>query len=57
MVNDPKTWVECDCERIFLNALDGSCKTPIGAYAKITNKDPTKILLDLWLPLTMATSL
>ena len=44
MVNDPKTWVECDCERIFLNALDGSCKTPIGAYAKITNKDPSKIL-------------
>lgn len=34
-VNDEKTFIEVSCEREFLRALDGSCKTPIGAYAEI----------------------
>jgi len=34
-VNDEKTLIEVSCEREFLRALDGSCKTPIGAYAEI----------------------
>ena len=32
-LNHEKTFIETDCERIFLEALDGSCKTPVGGYA------------------------
>ena len=41
-LNHTKTFLETECERIFLNALDGSCQTPVGGYAilkKINNKD------------------
>ena len=34
-LNHEKTFIEIDCERIFLKALDGSCKTPVGGYAKL----------------------
>ena len=33
-LNHEKTFIEIDCERIFLKALDGSCKTPVGGYAR-----------------------
>ena len=40
-----KSFIEAKCERIFLNALDGSCRTPIGGYAKIIKEnDKEKIL-------------
>ena len=41
-LNHTKTFLEAECERIFLNALDGSCQTPVGGYAslkKINNQD------------------
>jgi hydroxymethylbilane synthase len=38
-INHKKTFIESDCERHFLKALDGSCKTPIGALAKIVKKN------------------
>jgi hydroxymethylbilane synthase len=34
-VNDPSSFIESECERIYLSALDGSCETPVGALAKI----------------------
>ena len=34
-LNDEDTFTEVSCERAFLEALDGSCKTPVGAFAKI----------------------
>ncbi len=40
-LNHMKTFIETECERIFLSALDGSCNTPVGGYAvlkKIGNK-------------------
>ena len=43
-LNDEKTYLEVCCEREFLKALDGSCKTPIGAYAKIKKSKGTKML-------------
>lgn len=38
-LNHTKTFIESDCERLFLKSLDGSCKTPIGAIAKIVKKE------------------
>ena len=41
-LNHTQTFIETECERIFLNALDGSCQTPVGGYAalkKINNKE------------------
>ena len=41
-LNHTQTSLETECERIFLNALDGTCHTPVGGYAvlkKINNKD------------------
>tara|TARA_B100000963_G_scaffold354379_1_gene370796 strand:+ start:670 stop:1587 length:918 start_codon:yes stop_codon:yes gene_type:complete len=41
-LNHTQTFLETECERIFLNALDGSCQTPVGGYAslkRINNKD------------------
>ena len=32
-LNHKKTFIETNCERIFLKALDGNCKTPVGGYA------------------------
>ena len=37
-LNDQKTLIESECERNFLSALDGSCKTPIGALARLELK-------------------
>ena len=37
-INHKKTFIESDCERHFLMALDGSCRTPIGALAKIVKR-------------------
>ena len=34
-VHDPVTAAALDCERAFLAALDGSCRTPIAGYAHI----------------------
>ena len=34
-VNHPSSFIESECERIYLSALDGSCETPVGALAKI----------------------
>ena len=41
-INHKSTFIESDCERQFLRALDGSCKTPIGALAKIVKRDKNK---------------
>ena len=41
-LNHTQTFLEAECERIFLNALDGSCQTPVGGYAslkKINNQE------------------
>ena len=43
-LNDQKTLIESKCERIFLSALDGSCKTPIGALARLEVTPKSKIL-------------
>ena len=43
-LNDQKTLIESECERNFLSALDGSCKTPIGALARLEVKPKSKIL-------------
>lgn len=34
-LNHSQTFIETACERIFLNALDGSCQTPVGGYANL----------------------
>lgn len=34
-VNDPDTFAAVSCERAFLAALDGDCRTPIAGYALI----------------------
>jgi hydroxymethylbilane synthase len=36
-LNDPNTKACVDCERAFLEALDGNCKTPIAGQARIIN--------------------
>ena len=41
-LNHEKTFIEIDCERIFLKALDGSCKTPVGGYAKLKKEMGTE---------------
>lgn len=41
-INHKNTFIESDCERHFLRALDGSCKTPIGALARIVKKNNNK---------------
>ncbi|PRX11153.1 UNVERIFIED_ORG: hydroxymethylbilane synthase [Martelella mediterranea] len=37
-VNDEDTAIAVSCERAFLAALDGSCRTPIAAYARCFNE-------------------
>jgi hydroxymethylbilane synthase len=34
-INHPPTWTTVSCERAFLAALDGSCRTPIAGHAKL----------------------
>ena len=41
-INHKSTFIESDCERQFLRALDGSCKTPIGGLAKILKRNNKK---------------
>merc|ERR1712232_874056 len=36
-LNDPDTKVCVDCERAFLEALDGNCKTPIAGQARVVD--------------------
>merc|ERR1712070_1000598 len=36
-LNDPDTKTCVDCERAFLAALDGNCRTPIAGQAKIVD--------------------
>ena len=43
-INHEDTFIESDCERRFLAALDGSCKTPIGALAKITKSNAKRLV-------------
>ena len=43
-LNHQKTFIETECERIFLNALDGSCQTPVGGFAVLENQN--KILFN-----------
>ena len=43
-LNDKDTFIEVSCERAFLEALDGSCKTPIGAFAKMDKTGEQKII-------------
>lgn len=33
-LDDPKTRIEVECERLFLKAMGGGCRTPLGAYAQ-----------------------
>ena len=49
-INHQSTFIESDCERQFLRALDGSCKTPIGALAKIVKRNNNKkqIFFVIW---------
>ena len=49
-INHKNTFIESDCERQFLRALDGSCKTPIGALAKIVkrNNNKSKYFFVIW---------
>ncbi|KAA6406059.1 hydroxymethylbilane synthase [Candidatus Tokpelaia sp.] len=37
-LNDRKTCIETACERSFMAALDGSCRTPLGAYAQLNGE-------------------
>ena len=49
-INHQKTFIESDCERCFLKALDGSCKTPIGALARLVKKNKKNLFFfDIWL--------
>ena len=43
-LNDKDTLLEVTCERAFLEALDGSCKTPVGAFAKILKDDEKEFI-------------
>ncbi len=36
-LNDPDTHTAITAERAFLNRLDGSCQTPVAAYARVEN--------------------
>jgi hydroxymethylbilane synthase len=36
-INDPDTAIALSCERAFLAALDGSCRTPIAGHATVVN--------------------
>ncbi|AMC12829.1 hydroxymethylbilane synthase [Liberibacter crescens] len=38
-INHPETWDAITCERSFFTTLDGSCRTPIAAYASCKDED------------------
>jgi hydroxymethylbilane synthase len=44
-LNHQPTWIQAVCERAFLGVLDGSCRTPIGAWAEVTGDTPTALTL------------
>ena len=44
-INHQVSYLESECERIYLSALDGSCKTPIGALAKLEKESNKKKIL------------
>ena len=44
-INNKKTFIESNCERTYLQALDGSCETPIGALATLS-ENKQKILFN-----------
>jgi len=39
VLNHPETKIAVDCERAFLAALDGNCRTPIAGQAKVVEGD------------------
>ncbi len=44
-LNDSKSSIETECERIFLKALDGNCQTPVGGYAILKKSGGQKKLI------------
>jgi hydroxymethylbilane synthase len=38
-INHQPTWVVMQCERAFLQALDGSCRTPLGGHAVLEGQN------------------
>lgn len=38
-LNDENAWVCCDAERAFAQRLQGSCQSPIGGFAQISNDE------------------
>lgn len=42
-INDPQTMQLARCERALLHALDGSCRTPVGALAVFEGRERIKI--------------
>lgn len=36
-LNDPKSEIECECEREFVRVLEGGCQVPIGVNAELCN--------------------
>jgi hydroxymethylbilane synthase len=38
-LNDPDTKAAVDCERAFLESLDGNCRTPIAGQAKVIGNE------------------
>lgn len=42
-INDPMAWAAAQAERALLRALDGSCRTPIGAYAQAMPRNELRV--------------
>ncbi len=40
-LEDPKTRLTCNCERLFLSTLGGGCQIPAGVYTKIDSNTKT----------------
>lgn len=50
-LDDPKTRIEVECERMFLKTMGGGCSMPLGAYAEAdapAGKPPTVKLTVFW---------
>jgi len=50
-LDDPKTRIEVECERMFLKAMGGGCSMPLGAYAEAdtpAGKPPAVKLSVFW---------
>lgn len=43
-ISDPGTLTVLFCERAVLAAVDGTCRTPLGAYARLSKGDQTVVL-------------